>query len=90
MSELERARAHLRECQLSLLWERKHARPIDGVPHNEHEGRCQERVLAALSWLWEAQANEALHNVERCTYPGHVHRMHEMFGSDLARLALPS
>lgn len=67
MTELERARAHLWECQLFLLWERKSARPIDGVPHNEHEGRCQERVLAALSWVWEEQQKDA-HKFYRIPY----------------------
>lgn len=81
MSELERARAHLLAMQRGLYGRRAFG----------WIGPGEDDVLAALSWVWEAQANDALHNAERYAYPaGQVPRMHEMFGRDLARYALPS
>jgi hypothetical protein len=49
LSELERARAHLRTAQENLAFMRIGAWP------DEH---AEEAVLAALSWVWEEQNNE--------------------------------
>jgi hypothetical protein len=48
MTELERARAHLQDCQAEL-WQVR-ARGYWG--HVEHKERA---VLAALCWVWEEQ-----------------------------------
>lgn len=48
MSELERAQAHLRNCQSDLRSTRC-SRHFTDYRHEE------SAVLAALSWLWEAQ-----------------------------------
>ncbi len=51
MTELERARAHLRDCQYTLY---RHRAVGLVFP-------CDERnVLAALSWLWEEQEKNRL------------------------------
>jgi hypothetical protein len=52
MTELERARAHLRGCQEALL----HTRRI-GLGREIMQWR-ERSVLAALSWVWEEQEKE--------------------------------
>ncbi len=54
MTELERARAHLQECQRQLYHNRR--LNYSWAHHTE------KMVLAALSWVWEEQCKE---NVER-------------------------
>ena len=49
MTELEKARAHLRKCQWNLEHYRRHGDFVETIDHPE---QC---VLAALSRLWEAQ-----------------------------------
>jgi hypothetical protein len=52
MSELERARAHLRKTQLHLAMMRRTSPcPCNGA---------QDSVLAALSWVWEEQEKNRL------------------------------
>lgn len=51
MSELDRARAHLRVCQKNLLASRRW-----GVVGDTDENA----VLAALSWVWEEQETARL------------------------------
>jgi len=48
-SELERARAHLLDCQNDLIWCRKYGYLI------EYEPTYEKHFLAALSWVWEEQ-----------------------------------
>lgn len=47
MTELERARAHLRGCQIDLVWARGW--------HPNTIPKYETAVLAALSWVWEEQ-----------------------------------
>ena len=55
MTELERARSHLLECQKHLAWKRvlmhygNHSENWYGIVWSEN------MLLAALSWVWEAQ-----------------------------------
>ncbi len=49
MTELERARAHLRECQGYLSRCRRYGYEIGNIKFHENT------VLAALSWVWEEQ-----------------------------------
>ncbi len=85
MTELERARAHLRECQEALA----NARRIGWLGH-VMQWR-EQTVLAALSWVWEAQTNEALHEAEEwCPGSFSECELHETFGRDVAHYALSS
>ena len=52
MTELEQARAHLRRCQ-----DRFHHRRALGVGDVVRE-EAEAAVLAALSWVWDAQERE--------------------------------
>ncbi len=47
MTELERARSHLRECQRRLSYDRRCN--YSWIPFSEN------LVLAALAWAWEEQ-----------------------------------
>jgi hypothetical protein len=71
MTELEKARAHLRECQTDL---RKYREKVGilvppGVNSRQfvREWRVYERkrrenaFLAALSWVWDAQERDPTH-----------------------------
>lgn len=51
MTELERARAHLRDSQKEL-WA---VRLFSGYPQRPDLQIYEQRVLDALSWVWEAQ-----------------------------------
>ena len=51
-TELERARAHMRACQEDLRRARINLR---GEFHRPLVCRCEDRFLASLSWLWDAQ-----------------------------------
>lgn len=51
MTELEKARAHLRICQEALFRERRSYGPAS-------EAYYSDRVLAALSWVWDAQERQ--------------------------------
>jgi hypothetical protein len=53
MTELERARAHLRGCQRILAFHRTNG---SISPISVYE----DPVLAALSWVWEAQQRELM------------------------------
>lgn len=62
MTELERARAHLQEVREQLRWARIDAFRNEGfftkpavVELHAYERRVENAILAALSWLWEAQ-----------------------------------
>jgi hypothetical protein len=59
MTELVRARAHLKVEQKALAAARS-----AGTTVWAHV--CEGRVLAALSWVWEAQEREARAMVWRC------------------------
>jgi hypothetical protein len=50
MTELERARAHLRQAQAVLAFARNHC-----VKSWSVNSSLETNVLAALSWLWDAQ-----------------------------------
>jgi len=50
MAELERARAHLRKCQIGLAAARQCGPRI--IPERE------DAVLAALTWVWEEQQKQ--------------------------------
>jgi hypothetical protein len=52
MTELERARAHLRECQEDLRWARG---DMVAPPNFQYLQRMEGYVLAALSLVWEEQ-----------------------------------
>ena len=54
MTELERARAHLWNCQWSLRAFRRDAKELGGS-YEETVRHAEGHVLAALSWVWEAQ-----------------------------------
>jgi hypothetical protein len=56
MTELESARAHLRHCQAEL----KHAREVSVFEQGSWwpqglRSNAEAAVLAALSWVWDAQ-----------------------------------
>ena len=56
MTELEQARAHLRDCQKAL----KHARDVSVFEQGQWwpenmKANAERTVLAALSWVWDAQ-----------------------------------
>ena len=57
MTELERARAHLRECQ-RILYSQRRAWPH--LCQGEMLSRDESNVLAALSWVWDAQERERM------------------------------
>lgn len=50
MTELERARAHLLDCQTWLARLRRNFSLFEGAVN-----RAELDVLAALSWVWEEQ-----------------------------------
>ena len=62
MTELEQARAHLRRCQQNLATQRQLGRDRFDIPaavviaagHNPYRDEMAN-VLAALSWVWDAQ-----------------------------------
>ena len=62
MTELEQAQEHLRACQASLYFARR-SRPFHvsypqhprGLSTREFKVLCEAQVLAALSWVWDAQ-----------------------------------
>ena len=61
MTELEQARAHLRDCQKAL----KHARDVSVFEQGQWwpenmKANAERAVLAALSWVWDAQEREAM------------------------------
>ena len=59
-TELERARAHMRACQEDLLRAR---RPVAWSGADTPAGVMsmrEDRFLAALSWLWDAQERELM------------------------------
>jgi hypothetical protein len=77
MTELEEARAHLRECQASLQEARGSftveiglcSVPMTKPPAApEITARCERAVLAALSWVWDAQERAKTH-VRVCRSP---------------------
>jgi hypothetical protein len=56
MTELEQARAHLRDCQKAL----KHARDVSVFEQGQWwpenmKANAERAVIAALSWVWDAQ-----------------------------------
>jgi hypothetical protein len=52
MTELERARAHLKTSHANLAWRRqKHSRCPNLIKD------CENQYLAALSWVWDEQEN---------------------------------
>lgn len=53
MTELELAREHLRNCQDHLGYARLNLFPYSGS--KKHLRGMEVRVLAALSWVWDAQ-----------------------------------
>jgi hypothetical protein len=58
-TELEQARAHLRDCQKAL----KHARDVSVFEQGQWwpenmKANAERAVLAALSWVWDAQERE--------------------------------
>jgi hypothetical protein len=58
MTELERARAHLRDSQENLSW-RRFQQQHGKHPADWHALRWAEDVfLAALSWVWQEQERE--------------------------------
>lgn len=58
MTELERAREHLKLCQRNLAQQRKHGlRDLDYLD--------EDRVLAALTWVWYAQCREVFDESDR-------------------------
>jgi hypothetical protein len=58
MSDLERARTHLRACQANLAWRRQYW-SRDAEPNTD-------AVLAALSWCWEEQEKARIEYVAFC------------------------
>jgi hypothetical protein len=55
-TELEQARAHLRDCQKAL----KHARDVSVFEQGQWwpenmKANAERAVIAALSWVWDAQ-----------------------------------
>jgi len=59
MTELEQARAYLRACQAKLRYARDVSVFIDGqwYPGNM-KANAERAVLAALSWVWDAQQRD--------------------------------
>lgn len=62
MTELERARAHLRICQEHLKWARADTAAMASPPTSDFLTRIENHVLAALSWVWEVQEKERFGN----------------------------
>ena len=59
MTELEQARAHLRDCQKAL----KHARDVSVFEQGQWwpenmKANAERAVIAALSWVWDAQQRD--------------------------------
>lgn len=66
MTELEEARAHLRVCQETLSLARRKAAEMQGglgpwgiKNSSGWIAKCETAVLAALSWVWDAQERAA-------------------------------
>jgi hypothetical protein len=71
MTEREQALAHLRKCQAALA----HARSVSVFEQGswwpqDLMTNTENRVLAALSWLWDAQERER----ERVLTPPYAYR----------------
>ena len=66
MTELERARAHLRDEQ-EVLAARRYLMVHAPFPEEWEPSvrKAEEGVLAALSWVWEAQEAERLATLDR-------------------------
>lgn len=67
--ELRRARAHLKYCQNHL----KYARDVSVYEKGQWWPDCmmsnaEEGVIAALSWVWDAQQRDAILRFENLTY----------------------
>jgi hypothetical protein len=61
LTELDQARAHLRECQDALHLSRSRGVNSFGVPFAKvHDGLRREHnaLYAAISWVWDAQERE--------------------------------
>jgi hypothetical protein len=60
VTELERARTHLRQCQADLRFWRcnrsdREKREGRELPTGRREKDSENAILAALSWVWDAQ-----------------------------------
>ncbi len=57
-TELDEARAHLRNCQSKLFFARQQVRHPHGEIVRSRLRVFERDVLAALSWVWDAQGRD--------------------------------
>ena len=63
--ELEQARAHLRTCQDDLYLARRTLADTDPLAEADYIVKnCEVSVIAALSWVWDAQERDVFHQIK--------------------------
>ena len=86
MTELEQARAHLQDCQKAL----KHARDVSVFEQGQWwpenmKANAERTVLAALSWVWDAQERAFSANLSLLRFRARLDRGKPLTGSIFER-----